>query len=128
MPYYAIFVIRTCLATAVAGGVCLPMHVQIENAIRALEGAIAEAERLLTPMPLMYILHIRTFLFVYLLGLPFVLVTDLGRLMVLAVALASYLLIGLENTAVKLENPFGLDSSDLPIDLYCLEVARDLLG
>ena len=97
----------------------------IDNALRALEDSIGNLERLLTPMPFMYVAHLRTFLFLYLLSLPFVLVTDLGRMMVIGVGLATYLLIGLENTAVKLENPFGFDSCDLPLDLYCIQVTRD---
>ena len=88
---------------------------------------MADAERLLTPMPFTYVVHLRTFLFVYLAGLPFILVADMGWLMLVAVAFVGYLMIGLENTAVQLENPFGTDCNHHPLDLYCLEVSQDLL-
>ena len=88
---------------------------------------MADAEGLLTPMPFTYVVHLRTFLFVYLAGLPFILVADMGWLMLVAVAFVGYLMIGLENTAVQLENPFGTDCNHHPLDLYCLGLAQDLL-
>jgi putative membrane protein len=128
MPCFATWVVRSTLAEAVNADKVLPFHVAMDNGIRSIEVAIADAERLLTPMPFVYVAHLRSFLFMYLLFLPFVLVQDLGRLMVVAVSIASYLLIGLETTAVTLENPFGYDLNDLPLDLYCIEVSRELLG
>ena len=108
-------------------GACLPLHMAIENALKAIEQSIADAERLLTPMPFTYVVHLRTFLFIYLMGLPFILVEDLGWLMLVAVSFLGYLMFGLENTAVQLENPFGTDCNHHPLDLYCLEVSQDLL-
>lgn len=128
MPFFATSTVVQCLARAVQQGSCVgPLTMAIDNAVRALDEAIGEAERLLTPMPFVYVAHLRSFLFLYLLALPFVLIVDLGRMMTIAVALAAYLLIGLESTAVELENPFGVDGNDLPLDLYCMEISRDLL-
>jgi len=128
IPYYATWVIRSTIGRAVRKCKVLPFHVAMDNSLKAMEGAIADSERMLTPMPFIYVAHLRFFLFLYLLFLPMVLVSELGRLMVLAVALSSYLLVGLEYTAVTLENPFGYDLNDLPLDLYCIEVSRNLLG
>jgi len=128
MPYYTTWVIRHHLGQALQHRTCLPCHMAIDAGIRALECAMADAERLLTPMAFSYVVHLRTFLFLYLLGLPFILVKELGWFMVIAVFVVSYLMIGLENTAVQLENPFGLDCNHHPLDLYCLEVVRDLLS
>ena len=127
LPFYTAWVIRSTLGEAVAEGACLPLHMAIENAVKAIEQSIADAERLLTPMPFTYVVHVRTFLFIYLMGLPFILVEDLGWLMLVAVSFLGYLMIGLENTAVQLENPFGTDCNHHPLDLYCLEVSQDLL-
>ena len=78
-------------------------------------------------MPFTYVVHVRTFLLIYLLGLPFILVSDLDWVMLVAVLFVGYLMFGLENTAVQLENPFGTDCNHHPLDLYCLEVLQDLL-
>merc|ERR1712137_932667 len=127
MHFYTTWVIRGCLADALSAQSVSHMQMAIDNALKALEASIANAERLLTPMPFAYVVHLRTFLFFYLLGLPFILVEDLGWLMLVAVVLVAYLMIGLENTAVQLENPFGADCNHHPLDLYCLEVLRALL-
>ena len=127
MAFYTNWVIRSCLAEAVTGSTPLPLVVALDKSLKLMEQAMADAERLLTPMPFTYVVHLRTFLFAYLLGLPFILVGDLGWLMVVAVAFVGYFMIGLENAAVQLENPFGTDCNHHPLDLYCLEVVQDLL-
>ena len=71
-------------------------QVAIDNALKALESSIADAERLLTPMPFTYVVHVRTFLLIYLLGLPFILVSDLDWVMLVAVVFVGYLMFGLE--------------------------------
>ena len=68
-------------------------------------------------MPFTYVVHVRTFLLIYLLGLPFILVSDLDWVMLVAVLFVGYLMFGLENTAVQLENPFGTDCNHHPLDL-----------
>jgi len=128
MPLFATMVVRRGLSQAIKEGSVAPVQVSMENTLGRLETAIGEAERMLTPMPFVYVSHLRSFLVLYLLALPFVLVIDLGRLMVVGVGLAAYLLIGLENTAVELENPYGVDANDLPLDLYCIEVSREMLA
>ena len=67
-------------------------------------------------MPFTYVVHVRTFLLIYLLGLPFILVSDLDWVMLVAVVFVGYLMFGLENTAVQLENPFGTDCNHHPLD------------
>lgn len=52
----------------------------------------------------------------YLLILPWLLAPDLGWWSVLATSLVSYALVSLELIASSIEDPFGYDGDDLPID------------
>ena len=39
----------------------------------------------------------------------------------------SYLVLEVEEVAVQIEQPFGFEYNDLPIDAYCLTVQADVL-
>ena len=76
-------------------------------------------------MPFAYVAQIRQLLMVYLATLPFVLVPRLEWLAVPAVALVAFGLIGIEEAGVEIEDPFGLDPNDLPMDELCAGIALE---
>jgi len=77
-------------------------------------------ERILkTPIPLAYSIHLKQLLLIYCLLLPFQLVNDLGWWTGGIVALISFTLLGIEEIGIQIENPFGYDSNDLPLDAIC---------
>jgi len=39
---------------------------------------------------------------------------------------ATYIIIGLASICAEIENPFGNDVNDLPLDVFCQELAADL--
>ncbi len=83
-------------------------------------GAIAGCERILrTPMPLAYAIHLKQLLLIYCLFLPFQTVKDLGWFAVPVVMIVSFTLLGIEEIGVEIENPFGTDTNDLPLDTIC---------
>lgn len=63
-------------------------------------------------------------LYVYL--LPFQLYPDLGWVTIPGCVAAAYIIIGLAAIGNELENPFGNDVNDLPLDQYCAELAMEL--
>lgn len=63
---------------------------------------------------------------VYIIVLPFQLVKTLNWITIPAVAIASYIILGLAMIGREIENPFGNDVNDLPLDAYCTEIAADL--
>ena len=88
---------------------------------------LGACERILkTPIPFAYVMHLRRFLFVFLLTLPFVLV-EMGWAMVASVAVITYALIGIEEIGVQIEDPFGHDLNDLPIDEICETIQANLM-
>lgn len=77
-------------------------------------------ERILkTPIPLAYAIHLKQLLLIYCLLLPFQLVNNLGWWTGAIVALVSFTLLGIEEIGIQIENPFGYDSNDLPLDAIC---------
>lgn len=78
-----------------------------------------------TPVPFAYVAQIRQLLMVYLATLPFVLVPKLEWLAIPAVALVAFGLIGIEEAGVEIEDPFGKDPNDLPLDDMCEWVRKE---
>jgi putative membrane protein len=78
-------------------------------------------------MPFAYIVHLRSFLVIWLMALPFTMVQYLGWAAIGACALVAYSLLGLETIGVEVEQPFGRDYCDLPIDQLCDTLTANLL-
>jgi ion channel-forming bestrophin family protein len=93
---------------------------------------LGSCERILrTPMPLAYAIHLKQLLFLYCLLLPFQVVDELRWCTAPAIALVSFTLFGIEAIGVEIENPFGTDPNDLPLDKICDTVEcniDDLIG
>lgn len=84
-------------------------------------------ERILkTPIPLAYAIHLKQLLLIYCLSLPFQLVDDFGWYTGLIVALIGFTLLGIEEIGIEIENPFGHDPNDLPLDTICSNLQRNI--
>ncbi|MEG4276488.1 bestrophin family ion channel [Microcoleus sp. MON1_C1] len=84
-------------------------------------------ERILkTPIPLAYAIHLKQLLLLYCLALPFQMVKDLGWGTGPVVALISFTLFGIEEIGIEIENPFGHDANDLPLDNMCAAMQRNM--
>jgi putative membrane protein len=89
--------------------------------------ALGICERILrTPMPLAYAIHLKQLLLLYCLSLPFQMVRELGSWTGPVVALISFTLFGIEEIGLEIENPFGRDPNDLPLDAICDVMRRNL--
>lgn len=100
-------------------------HLQqlLNNMIEGFTGC----ERILkTPMPLAYAIHLKQLLLLYCLLVPFQLVKDLGFWTGPIVALISFTLFGIEAIGIEIENPFGYDANDLPLDAICGTMKRNI--
>lgn len=69
-----------------------------------------------TPIPYSYSTFLKKFIFFYIMTLPFGFVFSLGYYVIPVVAFIFYVLTSLELIAEEIEDPFGNDSNDLPID------------
>ena len=58
--------------------------------------------------------------------MPWGLVEDLSWFTVPSMMLVSYFMIGMETIAEDVEQPFGLDRDDLPLDDICATIAANV--
>lgn len=69
-----------------------------------------------TPIPYSYSLFIKKFIFIYIMTMPFGFITDFGYWIILLTTFVLYVLVSIEMIAEEIEDPFGSDSNDLPIN------------
>lgn len=84
-----------------------------------------------TPLPFPYMVHLRRALLLYCYTLPFALVRDFGWVTILDTLLVTYIFFGIEEIGVEIEDPFGDDENDLPLEQFCAgieAVLEDLLN
>jgi ion channel-forming bestrophin family protein len=107
------------------------LNVHQLNAMHSLLNAMVDSlggcERILkTPIPVAYSIHLKQLLLLYCLSLPFQMVGSVGWWTGPVVALISFTLFGIEAIGVEIENPFGRDANDLPLDAICTNMRRNL--
>jgi putative membrane protein len=84
-------------------------------------------ERILkTPIPLAYAIHLKQLLLIYCLSLPFQMVMDLNWWTAIVVGVISFAVFGIEEIGIEIENPFGKDPNDLPLDRICDTMQRNI--
>jgi putative membrane protein len=79
-----------------------------------------------TPIPYSYSVFIKKFIFLYVLTLPIGLVFSLGYIVIPVVVFVFYVLGSLELIAEEIEEPFGKDANDLPMQRMCENVKRNV--
>ncbi len=87
-------------------------------------------ERILgTPLPRLYSIHIRRFIFLYLVTMPFALLNVVPLLTPLIIFLVSYPILSLDQIGVELENPFSTRRmGHLPLDEITAKIEKNLLA
>ncbi len=78
-----------------------------------------------TPIPFAYMVHLRRALVLYCFTLPFALIGEFGWGTVLDTFLLTYVFFGIEEIGVEIEDPFGVDANDLPLDDICTTIERN---
>ena len=81
-----------------------------------------------TPLPFVYVVHLRRALLLYCFTLPFALVTEFGWAAVADTFGVAYIFFGIEEIGVEIEDPFGLDANDLPLLEICDRIHADLIA
>ena len=99
----------------------------LDQNVQQLVDVLGACERIHnTPMPFAYVVHLRRALILYCLTLPFALVAKFGWGTVPAVLLIAYNLLGIEEIGVEIEDPFGVQKNDLPLENICGTIEADL--
>lgn len=79
-----------------------------------------------TPIPIAYAIYLKRLLLIYCLALPFECVDTLQGWTGIVVGLISFVLLGIEEIGNEIEDPFGIDPNDLPIDGICQTLLDNL--
>ena len=100
--------------------ISISTRVELEKMLNCLSAAVSECERLLdTPLPLPYLVQIRQMLMLYLLTLPLVLYAKFSLYFEIPVIIfLSFGFFGIEEAGNLIQNPFGTEFCDLPLDTY----------
>ncbi len=99
----------------------------IDQNVQLLMDYIGACERIRsTPMPYAYAVHLRRALIFYCFTLPFALIPRFGWDTPLAVLLTCYIFFGIEEIGVEIEDPFGEDENDLPLESICAAIEATL--
>jgi len=100
-------------------------YLAFDKELKALTDHCGACERIKnTPIPFTYSVFIKKFIFFYVMTLPFGWVFSLGYYIIPVVVLILYAFASLELIAEEIENPFGTDANDLPIDQICQNIRK----
>ena len=102
-----------------AGKISDKIFTEFSSILDTIVQALGSCERILnTPMPKAYNIHLKHLLLIYCIGLPIQLVSQLNWWVIPLVGITSFALLGIEAIGLEIEDPFGYDPNDLPLDSY----------
>lgn len=89
----------------------------MDQNLLALTDSLAGCERILrTPVPFAYAQHIKIFVVLFCFTAPFTMADAMGWATPVAAGLLAFALFGIDEIGVEIEDPFGTDPNDLPVD------------
>ncbi len=95
--------------------------------VSALDDVCGACERIRnTPIPFSYSSYVKQFVVLYALIMPFALVREFGYATVIASMFSFFATMGLELLATEIEEPFGTDRNDLPLDEIAQRIGGDV--
>ncbi|RKP43298.1 bestrophin family protein [Trinickia fusca] len=105
-----------------------PLAQAIEGPLCRLGDALGGCERIAgTPIPFTYAVIIHRTVYLYCLLLPFGLAGSIGSMTPVVVGFVAYTFFALEALSAEIEDPFGMQPNDLPLDALCQGIEASLL-
>jgi putative membrane protein len=103
--------------------------VAIEEQLNSMIDESGAMERIKgTPLPLVYVTHLRTWLMLFLISMPYFWESSLGYATIPVVFLTAFALLGVEGAAEEVESPFRKNRTNhLDMDSFCLAVLSNIL-
>jgi putative membrane protein len=99
----------------------------IDATLSSMTAAGASCERIKnTPIPFSYTLLLHRTAYIYCFLLPFGLVDSIGFMTPFVSAIVAYTFFALDALGDEIEEPFGLEANDLPLDAICRAIEIDL--
>lgn len=105
------------------------VQMTIDQHVARLVDSLGGCERIHdTPLPFAYVVHLRRALIAYCFTLPFALLDEFEWGTIPVTLLIAYLMYGIEEIGVQIEDPFGSDDNDLPLEDLCQRIEGNLDG
>ncbi len=99
----------------------------LDKELKGFTDIIGACERIKsTPIPYSYSMFIKKFLFIYAITLPVSFLWELRYYTIPIVMLAFYFLVSIELISEEIEDPFGNDINDLPLNELCLKIRKNI--
>eukprot|EP00302_Diacronema_sp_CCMP2436_P040321 CAMPEP_0180013896 /NCGR_PEP_ID=MMETSP0984-20121128/17826_1 /TAXON_ID=483367 /ORGANISM="non described non described, Strain CCMP 2436" /LENGTH=379 /DNA_ID=CAMNT_0021936411 /DNA_START=62 /DNA_END=1201 /DNA_ORIENTATION=- len=116
------------LRLASEGGLLDPITlVMLDGSVTALAETLGACERLKnTKVPFSYVIYLRDIILIWVASLPLALAPVMGWATPFTCAAVTYFLLGIDSVAVSIEDPFGRDIDDLPLDGLTDKIREDL--
>ncbi len=109
------------------GAISEYVFVALDQNVQLLVDYLGACERIhRTPMPFAYMVHLRRVILIYCYSLPLALVRDFGWWTIPANFFVAFVLLGIEEIGVEIEDPFGTDDNDLPLEAFCETIRRNV--
>ena len=100
---------------------------QAITGVVALNECLVGLDRVLnTPLPIAYSIAISQITWVYVMVLPFQLYASLEWITIPGTIFAAYIILGLSAIGREVEQPFGRDVNDLPLETFCEELEVEI--
>ncbi|VEP14943.1 conserved membrane hypothetical protein [Hyella patelloides LEGE 07179] len=95
----------------------------LQNSLDEMVDILGGCERILkTPVPLVYTIALKTLLIAYFVVSPLGLVAGLGWATGLVSGFISFIYLSIDEVGAEIEEPFGHDPNDLPLDFICTAI------
>ncbi len=102
--------------------------ITLNNELQSFSDICGGCERIKnTPIPFSHSVFVKKFIFTYILTMPFGFVFSLGFWVIPVVTFIFYVLASLELIAEEIEDPFGGDENDLPIEKISASIKRHVI-
>lgn len=114
----------------IEGAITDRVQINIDQNTQLLVDYLGGCERIhKTPLPFAYVVHLRRALFIYCFTLPFVLISSTQIWITpFETLFLAYVFFGIEEIGVEIEDPFGEDENDLPLEEICASIQQNTTG
>ena len=103
------------------------IYITIDDQVKQYTDIIGGCERIKkTPIPFSYNIFLKKFIFIYTMTLPIGLATTFEYWSIPISLFVLYILVSLELLAEEIEDPFGEDTNDLPVDDICATIKKNV--
>lgn len=124
LAYDMCFVVDIQLHPAAAA----ELYKQLNTHLDSLSGAFGAMERICgTPLPFVYVAHLRTFLLIYLLLFNMYSIAVDGWAALIICGAINWAMLGLESASVECERPFGRSPNHLPLAKFCHVIGENIV-